>query len=112
MHRGSRIIPRRARAGIAALLVNFETTALPAHLRMPIAQASNARTSTRMYGVPPMTTHSLLLLPGDGIGPEVMAEVERMVAFFNKKGKVTFKTDTALVGGCSIDKHGTPLTDE
>ena len=47
-----------------------------------------------------MTTHSLLLLPGDGIGPEVMAEVERVVAFFNKKGKVAFKTDTALVGGC------------
>jgi 3-isopropylmalate dehydrogenase len=59
-----------------------------------------------------MTTHSLLLLPGDGIGPEVMTEVERLVAFFNKKGKVTFKTDTALVGGASIDKHGTPLTDE
>ena len=59
-----------------------------------------------------MTTHSLLLLPGDGIGPEVMAEVERVVAFFNKKGKVAFKTDTALCGGCSIDKHGTPLTDE
>ena len=47
-----------------------------------------------------MTTHSLLLLPGDGIGPEVMAEVERVVAFFNKKGKVAFKTDTALCGGC------------
>src|SRR6478672_13038970 len=66
----------------------------------------------RVPEVPPMTTHSLLLLPGDGIGPEVMAEVERIVAFFNKKGKVTFKTDTALVGGASIDKHGTPLTDE
>jgi 3-isopropylmalate dehydrogenase len=37
-----------------------------------------------------MTTHSLLLLPGDGIGPEVMAEVERLVAFFNKRGKVRF----------------------
>src|ERR1700687_173733 len=60
----------------------------------------------------PMTTHSLLLLPGDGIGPEVMAEVERLVAFLNKKSKVTFKTDTALCGGCSIDKHGTPLTEE
>ena len=56
-----------------------------------------------------MTTHSLLLLPGDGIGPEVMAEVERVVAFFNKKGKVEFKTDTALVGGAAIDKHGVPL---
>ncbi len=59
-----------------------------------------------------MTTHSLLLLPGDGIGPEVMAEVERVVGFFNKKGKVTFKTETALVGGAAIDAHGIPVTDE
>src|SRR5215831_7317941 len=59
-----------------------------------------------------MTTHSLLLLPGDGIGPEVMAEVERLIAFFNKKGKVQFETKTALVGGAAIDKHGTPLTEE
>jgi 3-isopropylmalate dehydrogenase len=59
-----------------------------------------------------MTTRSLLLLPGDGIGPEVMAEVERLVAFFNKKGKVEFKTETALVGGAAIDKHGIPVTDE
>jgi 3-isopropylmalate dehydrogenase len=59
-----------------------------------------------------MTTHSLLLLPGDGIGPEVMAEVERLVAFFNKKGRVEFKTETGLVGGAAIDKHGVPLTHE
>ncbi len=59
-----------------------------------------------------MTTHSLLLLPGDGIGPEVMAEVERLVAFFNKNGKVQFQLDTALIGGASIDQSGTPLTDE
>jgi 3-isopropylmalate dehydrogenase len=59
-----------------------------------------------------MTTHSLLLLPGDGIGPEVMAEVERLVAFFNKKGKVKFETSTALVGGASIDKFGVPLTSD
>ena len=59
-----------------------------------------------------MTTHSLLLLPGDGIGPEVMAEVERLIAFFNKKGKAQFETSTALVGGASIDKHGVPLTSE
>ncbi|MEQ1647721.1 MAG: 3-isopropylmalate dehydrogenase, partial [Hyphomicrobiaceae bacterium] len=59
-----------------------------------------------------MTTHSLLLLPGDGIGPEVMAEVERVVAFFNKKGKVNFKTETALVGGAAYDASGVPVTDE
>jgi 3-isopropylmalate dehydrogenase len=58
-----------------------------------------------------MTTHNLLLMPGDGIGPEVMAEVDRVLAFFNKKSKVRFETSTELVGGASIDKHGTPLTD-
>src|SRR5262245_65189791 len=41
-----------------------------------------------------------------------MAEVERLVAFFNRKGKAKFETDSALVGGISIDKHGTPLTEE
>jgi 3-isopropylmalate dehydrogenase len=75
-------------------------------------QASNARISKITIEETPMTTHSLLLLPGDGIGPEVMAEVERLVAFFNKKGKAQFKTETALVGGASIDKHGVPLTSE
>src|SRR5262245_61518673 len=65
-----------------------------------------------LWGRARMTTHSLLLLPGDGIGPEVMAEVERLVAFFNKKGKAKFETDSALVGGASIDKHGLPLTEE
>ena len=39
-----------------------------------------------------------LLLPGDGIGPEVMAEVERVIAFFNARAK-RLTTETALVGG-------------
>ena len=59
-----------------------------------------------------MPTYNLLLLPGDGIGVEVMAEVERVLAFFNKKGKATFEVTTDLVGGAAIDKHGTPLTEE
>ena len=59
-----------------------------------------------------MTTHSLLLLPGDGIGPEVMPEVERIIAFFNKKGRVKFETATGLVGGAAIDKFGKPVTDD
>jgi 3-isopropylmalate dehydrogenase len=59
-----------------------------------------------------MTTQKLLLLPGDGIGPEVMTEVERIVAFFNKKGRVKFETETALVGGAAIDAHSFPVTDE
>jgi 3-isopropylmalate dehydrogenase len=52
--------------------------------------------------------HALLLLPGDGIGPEVMAEVERIIGFFNAGGK-RFTTQTALVGGAAIDAHGAPL---
>jgi 3-isopropylmalate dehydrogenase len=52
--------------------------------------------------------HTLLLLPGDGIGPEVMAEVERVIAFFNRR-ETRFHTETALVGGAAIDACGVPL---
>jgi 3-isopropylmalate dehydrogenase len=55
---------------------------------------------------------NLLLLPGDGIGPEVMAEVEGLIAWMNRHGMGTFKTEEALVGGCCYDAHGVPVTDE
>jgi 3-isopropylmalate dehydrogenase len=61
--------------------------------------------------VPFMATHNLLLLPGDGIGPEVMAEVKRVIGFFNKKGPDRFNTEEALVGGCCYDAHGVAVTD-
>ncbi len=54
--------------------------------------------------------HSLLILPGDGIGPEVMAEVRRVIAWFGQHG-LDFEISEDLVGGASIDAHGTPLTD-
>src|SRR6187401_3869926 len=59
-----------------------------------------------------MATHNLLLLPGDGIGPEVMAEAKRVIDFFNKGGPDRFATEEALVGGCCYDKHGAAITDE
>ena len=59
-----------------------------------------------------MATHNLLLLPGDGIGPEVMAQVKRVIDFFNKKGPDRFLTEEALVGGCCYDAHGVAVTDE
>jgi 3-isopropylmalate dehydrogenase len=59
-----------------------------------------------------MTTYSLLLLPGDGIGPEVMAEVKWIIAFFNQKGADKFTTEEALVGGCAYDAHGVAITDQ
>jgi 3-isopropylmalate dehydrogenase len=58
-----------------------------------------------------MTTHSLLLLPGDGIGVETIAEVERIIDFFNKAGSAKFTTETDLVGGAAYDKHGVAITD-
>ncbi len=58
-----------------------------------------------------MAATKLLLLPGDGIGPEVMTELERVLALLNKTSRTTFETQTDLVGGCSIDAHGVPLTD-
>ena len=60
-----------------------------------------------------MTTHNLLLMPGDGIGPEAMAEVERVLAFLNaKSNRASFETQSELVGGSALDAHGVPLTDE
>ena len=58
-----------------------------------------------------MTTYKLLLLPGDGIGPEVMAQVEKVLQALRDTGIATFEAGTDLVGGCSIDAHGVPLTD-
>ena len=53
-----------------------------------------------------MTTHKLLLLPGDGIGPEVMAEVEKVIACFSEQGIASFETENDLVGGAAYDAHG------
>jgi 3-isopropylmalate dehydrogenase len=58
-----------------------------------------------------MAIHNLLLLPGDGIGPEVMAQAKRVIDFFNQKGPDKFKTEEALVGGCCYDAHGVAITD-
>jgi 3-isopropylmalate dehydrogenase len=58
-----------------------------------------------------MATHKLLLLPGDGIGPEVMAEVKKLIAWMNAHGMGTFETDDGLVGGSCYDAHGVAVTD-
>jgi 3-isopropylmalate dehydrogenase len=58
-----------------------------------------------------MPTYQLLLLAGDGIGPEVMAEVKKLIAFMSKRGMGNFATEEALVGGCCYDAHGVAITD-
>ncbi|HXD12777.1 MAG TPA: 3-isopropylmalate dehydrogenase [Xanthobacteraceae bacterium] len=59
-----------------------------------------------------MATRKLLLLPGDGIGPEVMAEVKRLLGFFAKSGIAAFETEEGLVGGCCYDLHKVAITEE
>jgi 3-isopropylmalate dehydrogenase len=59
-----------------------------------------------------MATYKLLLLPGDGIGPEVMAEVKRLLGFLAKAGIATFETEEALVGGGCYDAHKVSITEE
>jgi len=58
-----------------------------------------------------MATHKLLLLPGDGIGTEVMAEVKRLIDWLNKRGIARFETETGLVGGASYDADKVSITD-
>jgi len=59
-----------------------------------------------------MTTYSLLILPGDGIGPEVMAEVRKVIGWFQTNRGLTFDVSEDLVGGAAYDKYGKPLADQ
>ena len=54
----------------------------------------------------------ILLLPGDGIGQEVVAEVKKIIQWFNSKKSLDFDIDEDLVGGAAYDKHKNPITDE
>ena len=55
---------------------------------------------------------NITLLPGDGIGPEVIAEAVRVLDVIASKYDHTFNFQERLMGGCSIDKYGSSLTDE
>jgi 3-isopropylmalate dehydrogenase len=59
-----------------------------------------------------MSNPSLLILAGDGIGPEVMTEVRKVIDWFGSNRGLAFDVSEGLVGGASYDAHGTPLTDE
>ncbi|MGZ8330324.1 MAG: 3-isopropylmalate dehydrogenase [Rhodoplanes sp.] len=54
----------------------------------------------------------LLILAGDGIGPEVMMEVWRVIEWMDRKRGIGFELSRGLVGGAAIDAHGVPISDE
>ncbi len=59
-----------------------------------------------------MSTPSLLILAGDGIGPEVMDEVKKIITWYGDKRDLHFDVSEDLVGGAAYDAHGAPLSDE
>jgi 3-isopropylmalate dehydrogenase len=59
-----------------------------------------------------MAAHKLLLLPGDGIGPEVMGEVKRLIDWLNANGIAQFETEQGLVGGSAYDAHKVSVTED
>ena len=54
----------------------------------------------------------ILLLPGDGIGPEVVREVKKIIEWLNKNKSLDFSFSEELIGGASIDVNKIPITDE
>jgi 3-isopropylmalate dehydrogenase len=59
-----------------------------------------------------MTMHRIAVLPGDGIGPEVMKEALKVLDVVSEKFDFQFTSQTAAVGGCAIDSSGTALPPE
>lgn len=57
------------------------------------------------------TTYNILVLPGDGIGPEVMTEAVKVLKVFENEHR-KFNLRQELIGGCSIDAHGKSVTEE
>ncbi len=55
---------------------------------------------------------TMLILPGDGIGPEAMRQVRRIINWMESKRAVSFDITEDLVGGAAYEAHGVPITDE
>ena len=80
----------------------------PTNLRTPPESArADARTSS-----PPVRTLTVALLPGDGIGPEVVAEGARILRAIASRFGHTLELSEGLIGGCALDARGTPLPQE
>src|SRR5436190_326839 len=70
-----------------------------------------APTATEM-ATTPRSNRKVLVLPGDGIGPEIMREVMRVIEYFDRRDIARFDVAEGKVGGAAYDASGTPLTDE
>ncbi len=59
-----------------------------------------------------MSAFKLLLLPGDGIGPEIAAEAEKVIALLTKTGVARFEIEKGLVGGAAYEAHGVAISED
>tara|TARA_B100000029_G_scaffold17173_1_gene17603 strand:- start:844 stop:1932 length:1089 start_codon:yes stop_codon:yes gene_type:complete len=57
-------------------------------------------------------TKKILILSGDGVGPEIVAQAEKILSFFNAEGCLDIELDYGLIGGSAIDESGVPLPEE
>jgi len=58
-----------------------------------------------------MSAYKLLLLPGDGIGPEITTEAEKVLSFLGDAGVARFEVERGLVGGCAYDAHKVAISE-
>ena len=80
----------------------------PTNLRTPPESArADARTSSRL-----VRSLTVALLPGDGIGPEVVAEGARILRAIAERYGHAIEMTEGLIGGCALDARGTPLPQE
>lgn len=59
-----------------------------------------------------MPSYNVLVLPGDGVGPEIIAEAVKLLEVISTHTDAKLNITQGMLGGCSIDKHGVSLTDE
>lgn len=79
---------------------------------MPLDNPFASGASSRSWSCNVRKTYRICTLPGDGIGPEIMAEGKKVLAAVGKRFGVEFACEDALIGGAAIDATGSPLPDE
>ncbi|RMM87756.1 hypothetical protein ALQ69_04265, partial [Pseudomonas savastanoi pv. glycinea] len=65
--------------------------------------------TTPMHKIEDVMSKQILILPGDGIGPEIMTEAVKVLELANEKYQLGFELTHDVIGGAAIDKHGVPL---
>ena len=71
-----------------------------------------ATNGVNLDGTVPATGGKILVLPGDHVGPEVVAEALKVLDIIEEETGRKFERDFDLCGGCSLDKHQTSVTEE